>query len=216
MPHLVVFDIDGTLVDSMGFDGEIYARTLEDVLGTAIDTDWSGYRHVTDGGILEEVLVRHAIADADGRLRREVERRFVAAIAARLAADPAGCREIRGARALFDGLRADPRCRVAIATGGWQATARRKLAAAGFELGDTPLATASDALERTQIMRIAAMRACAGEVPSRRTYFGDGSWDREACRRLGWDFVAIGGRVQHEPAFACFADADAIRRCLQL
>ncbi|MCU0759247.1 MAG: haloacid dehalogenase-like hydrolase [Steroidobacteraceae bacterium] len=216
MTHLVVFDVDGTLVDSMGFDGAIYARTLGEVLGREVDEDWSGYRHVTDSGILEEVLERHSVSDADGRLRREVERRFVAAIAARLAADPGECREIPGARALFDGLRADPRCRVAIATGGWRATALLKLATAGFEIGDTPLATASDAPDRTGIMQIAARRACGDVTPSRCTYFGDGDWDRAACRALGWDFVAIGGRVAHETAFACFSDAAAIRRCLQL
>ena len=24
------------------------------------------------------------------------------------------------------------------------------------------------------------------------TYFGDAEWDRDACRNLGWNFIAVG------------------------
>jgi hypothetical protein len=54
--HLVMFDIDGTLVDSNGFDGELYAPAMREVTGADVDRCWQSYRHVTDGGILAEVL----------------------------------------------------------------------------------------------------------------------------------------------------------------
>lgn len=212
--HLVMFDIDGTLVDSTGFDGELYAAALRQVLGIRVDEDWSGYPHVTDSGLLDECLRRHGLEDPDRALRRAVERCFVESVRTYVAAHPGRVREIPGARAVFDGFRRDPAYRVAIATGGWRETALMKLAAAGFVLGDTAVATASDHPERTGIMQLAERRACAGLQPRRRTYFGDGAWDQAACRTLGWDFVAIGGRLVHSPSFPCFSDAAAIRACL--
>jgi beta-phosphoglucomutase-like phosphatase (HAD superfamily) len=38
--HLVVFDIDGTLVESAEFDGDLYAQAIEEALGFEIDTKW--------------------------------------------------------------------------------------------------------------------------------------------------------------------------------
>jgi len=38
--HLVMFDIDDTLVDSAGFDGELYAAAVESELGFAVDRNW--------------------------------------------------------------------------------------------------------------------------------------------------------------------------------
>lgn len=52
MVHLVMFDIDGTLLDSTEFDGRIYAEVIHEVLGIVVDRDWSTYPHVTDGGLL--------------------------------------------------------------------------------------------------------------------------------------------------------------------
>lgn len=54
--HLVLFDIDGTLVESCDFDTTCFQAAIKDVLGVSIDPDWSRYRHVTDSGILSEVV----------------------------------------------------------------------------------------------------------------------------------------------------------------
>jgi beta-phosphoglucomutase-like phosphatase (HAD superfamily) len=51
--HLVMFDIDGTLTETMKVDEECFVRSFMDVFGFSdIDTDWSHYRHTTDSGIL--------------------------------------------------------------------------------------------------------------------------------------------------------------------
>ena len=43
---LVMFDIDGTLTESMKVDEECFVRSFKDVFGFAdIDTDWSHYPH---------------------------------------------------------------------------------------------------------------------------------------------------------------------------
>lgn len=59
--HLAVFDVDGTLVDSSGINGRLYKEAVETELGIKVDDDWSRYRHVTDSGILNEIM-----GEADG------------------------------------------------------------------------------------------------------------------------------------------------------
>jgi beta-phosphoglucomutase-like phosphatase (HAD superfamily) len=42
--HLVMFDIDGTLTETMKADEECFVRSFKDVFGfVEIDTDWSHY-----------------------------------------------------------------------------------------------------------------------------------------------------------------------------
>jgi len=212
--HLVVFDIDGTLVDSTGFDSSLYVDALRDVLEYEASFDWSAFPHVTDAGLLDECMRRRGLSDPDASLRREFQARFIESVRTYIDANPGQVREIPGARAMFDSLRRLPGLQVAIATGGWHETALMKLAAAGFEVGATPMATSSDHHDRREIMRLAERRACGELPPRRRTYFGDGAWDQQACHSLGWEFIAIGGRLDHVPAFSSFLNAAAIRRCL--
>src|SRR3984893_18913284 len=55
--HLVMFDIDGTLTQTMKVDEECFVRSFKDVFGFAdVDTDWSHYPHTTDSGIFHDVF----------------------------------------------------------------------------------------------------------------------------------------------------------------
>jgi beta-phosphoglucomutase-like phosphatase (HAD superfamily) len=216
MTHLVMFDIDGTLVDSAGFDASLYAEAVRTVLGVEIDRTWGAYRNVTDSGILEELLEQRSEIDPSAieDIRLGVKRRFVDAVRDYLGANAALIREIAGARALVEALRDMPGMRVAIATGGWAETARLKLRAIGVETEGLGFASASDAVARTKIMQLAEQRALHGAAAISRTYFGDGAWDQRASAELGYRFVAIGRGVAHEPCFDDFSDREAILECL--
>ncbi len=75
--HVVMFDIDGTLVDSAGFDGELYAAAVREVTGVQLDQQWGRYEHVSDSGILEQVL-RETRFDSDrAALAARVQQHFV-------------------------------------------------------------------------------------------------------------------------------------------
>jgi len=208
--HIVSFDIDGTLVASADFDGELYAEAIRDVLGVEIDTDWSRYENVTDSGILEEILESHSSPDQRVRLAQEVHTSFVERTQRHVADNPHLIREIPGALALVEELRKLPEVRVCVATGGWAETAALKLRAIGLDPNGLAMATSSDALSRTDIMRLAESRATQGVVVTRRTYFGDGVWDQRAANELGYDFVAVGGGVNHHLAFEDLQDLKAI------
>jgi len=54
--RLVVFDIDGTLTQTMKADDECFVRSLAEVCGFRdVDTDWSRYKHATDFGVFREI-----------------------------------------------------------------------------------------------------------------------------------------------------------------
>jgi len=58
--HLVMFDVDGTLSDTMDIE-RFFVQAVDNVLSIQIDEDWASYKHVTDSGILDEILQRQRI-----------------------------------------------------------------------------------------------------------------------------------------------------------
>lgn len=214
--HLVVFDVDGTLVESEDFDGRLYARAIRSALKVDVEEDWSGYRHVTDSGILNEVLDRHGIGLERSHAHALVKSEFVGLVAAYLDARGNRLPEVPGARAFVDRLAARPDVAVGIATGGWKETAAMKLRAIGLDPDALNLASGSDAESRVEIMRIAAERTLAGRSADRKTYFGNRPWDREASRRLGWRFVGIGSDVEHATRFDDFMEPETMMKALDL
>jgi beta-phosphoglucomutase-like phosphatase (HAD superfamily) len=208
--HLITFDIDGTLVDSEGFDSRLYVQAIREVLEIRIDDDWTRYRHVTDSGILEEILEGHQRTEKRDRIRAAVKTTFVRLVAEHLEASGGVLPEISGATKFLDRLAAYPTVAVAVATGGWRETALMKLRAIGLRPERLSLASASDSVSRTEIMRLAAERALGGRRARRRSYFGDGPWDKTASTQLGFDFVAIGGKVPHAPSYIDYTAADKI------
>ena len=208
--HLVMFDIDGTLVDSAGFDADLYAQAVEGVLKIAIDRNWDAYEHVSDSGILEQLL-RDSRFDSDRTaLAARVQQQFVGLVRDYLRRDSAAVREVAGAKRLVERLLVLPNVRVAIATGGWEPTARLKLQHVGIDVSGVGFASSSDARARTGIMRLAAQRALGGAPFKRATYFGDGAWDRRASAELGYAFVAVGRGVPHPVAYDDLTDVEAI------
>ena len=214
--HLVLFDIDGTLVDSAGFDGRLFVDAARTVLGVEIDDDWSRYRHVTDSGILAEILDDHVPAAERGALSAAVEKTFVELTTRYLADRSEPLAEIPGACDFVRALQAHPEVAIGFATGGWRDTARLKLGAIGLRPDEICLASASDAVSRVDIMAVAEARALNGRQASRKTYFGDAAWDRSASRELGYEFIAIGSGVDHPTRFADFRAAEPILAELRL
>ncbi len=210
MKHLVMFDIDGTLVDSHKFDSQIYADTIRDDLGIEVDRSWRRYANVTDSGILDELLDELQFTGDRSAVEARIKKEFIKRTQRYANQHPGVIREIAGARALVELLSTKDSVRLAMATGGWHETAVLKLRAIGIDCERIAMATATDATSRSAIMRLAEERAMSHETPLTRTYFGDGDWDRRACAELDYAFIAIGGRVQHHTAFADLRDHAAI------
>lgn len=211
--HVVCFDIDGTLVSSAGFDGELYEEAIQEVLGIELRSNLSHYENVTDSGILAEILESLPHAEERTRLARDVQVNFIDRTKRYVADNPHLIQEVPGAVKLVEALGKSSKVVVCVATGGWAETAALKLRAIGLEPRNLAMATGSDAMRRTEIMCLAESRATQGTV-TRRTYFGDGVWDQRAAAELGYDFVAVGDGVDHPLVFSDLRDIEGILRQL--
>jgi len=79
---------------------------------------------------------------------------------------------------------------IAVASGDWREAVEFKLGAAGVDLSGIPLATASDAERRVDIIRCVAERA--GRPLREAIYIGNGPWDFAAATELGIGFIGVG------------------------
>ena len=192
--HLVVFDVDGTLTRTDSVDEACYVAAVAEVLSiSAIDTDWTHYPHVTDSGILRQVVQSSLGRDVLPEEMDRVCQCFLRRLEDAFRGQPDSCLPVEGGPGLLKELASQSDVAVALATGGWESTARLKLEWAGYDITDLPLASSSDADAREEILRIAEQRARARYgAPNTITYVGDGVWDARAATSLGWRFLGVG------------------------
>jgi phosphoglycolate phosphatase-like HAD superfamily hydrolase len=188
----VIFDIDGTLLQSDTTDDTLYLAAVREVLGNVnVRPSWGMYTQFTAVGILAEILGDNAI-DTTPEIVATVRDCFVANVSRHVAARGPFA-EVPGAKAFVHSLHKSATHRVAYATGGWHGAAQLKLSTSDFPVAGIPLATSDDHFERQGIM-LHALRQLSG-VFETVTYYGDGLWDAEAAKTLGWKFVPVGQKL---------------------
>jgi phosphoglycolate phosphatase-like HAD superfamily hydrolase len=209
--RLVIFDVDGTLTQTMKADEECFVRSLAEVCGFGdVDTDWSRYKHATDSGVFHEIYESRT-----GRSPSPSEislfRQHFAGLLAQVLSEAAFA-AVAGAPLLLSLVADSAEYRIALATGAWRDSARLKMTSAGLCYDDYPAASSDDALDRESIIRFSMRRAAEryGRVGST-VYVGDGVWDARACRSVGIPFIGIAtdgraARLSAEGAVCVFPD----------
>lgn len=185
-----ILDLDGTLMPSSEVDNECYWAAVTEVFGgPGRALDLHGFGSVTDIGILRQ-WCRDALGRAPAAAEVEdVQAAFLAGLERAAGHQPECFEPMPGLRSWLK-HHFDAGSRLAIATGGWGVTARWKLRHSGLDALELPLASSDDAEQRTDIMRRARQR-CGADANDRICYVGDGCWDLDASRELGWDFIGI-------------------------
>lgn len=187
--HAILFDIDGTLLQSDAHDDAFYLAAVRDALGDVrLRPSWGMYTQFTAAGILSEILSDNSLEATPERIAA-VRGRFVAGVRLHVA-EHGPFVAIPGARAFVENLHCSPTHRIAYATGGWGEAARLKLTLAGFPVEGIPLVSSDEHRERHEIMRLALGQLGSGFASV--TYYGDGHWDAAAAKTLGWNFVPVG------------------------
>jgi phosphoglycolate phosphatase-like HAD superfamily hydrolase len=191
--HLIIFDVDGTLVDAHALDCGSFDYAFREVTGGGLpESMWTTFDEVTAQSVIHQALgkLRH---DDVSEIKERIRDLFLAGLSAGHGSAPASISAFPGAIDLISGLKTSPSLRVAIATGCWRETAHFKLKSAGFDIADIPFACASDRYSRAEIILLAAERA---GVPIEQTvYVGDGVWDLKATRQLGIPFIGVGRKI---------------------
>jgi phosphoglycolate phosphatase-like HAD superfamily hydrolase len=198
--NLIMLDIDGTLTQSYEYDQEIFGLAIGDVLGSPpVDADLNGYIDKTSLGVTQEAVRRVAGREAEAGEIEEVKRNVLGRLEKLRQDSPESFTEVPGAAHFLERLRNLDGTGMAIATGCWLKEALFKLQASGLRVDGIPLASSDDDRNRKRIMQIAADKAgnfYACPRFERIVYLGDGPWDLQASRSLGYGFIGIGPRVQ--------------------
>jgi phosphoglycolate phosphatase-like HAD superfamily hydrolase len=188
---LAVFDIDGTLSDSVPLHQTAFLSVMEGFSFPSLNRDWASYTHHTDTAIFEE-----AWSSAYGR-RPSLEERAEFHIRLESEFEETGrgriIAEIAGAAAFVEHLR-NAGWAVAFATGGLRKMSRRKLTAIGVKFADDLLVTASEYVTREELVvqAIEAARIHYAFTPGRVVSIGDGIWDLKTAAALGLHFLGVG------------------------
>jgi beta-phosphoglucomutase-like phosphatase (HAD superfamily) len=160
--HLIMFDLDGTLVDSSNVDSDCYLQALVDVFSfdlDRIDRDWGNYPHVTDAGILQTLCQTELGQNPTAIEISQCQQRFLELLNTAVISQP--LQEISGAKELLYQLDLAPKYAISLATGGWRKTAEFKLQQAGLDRVLLPMACSDDACARVEIMQCAYQRSLA-------------------------------------------------------
>jgi beta-phosphoglucomutase-like phosphatase (HAD superfamily) len=196
-----MFDLDGTLADTMQADEECFVQALSDVFGFKnVNTDWSVYRHATDSGILYELFESRLNRAPNQTEILQFQNQFVELLK-KSAQNSEGFELIAGVEIVLNKLAGRKNFGVALATGGWKISAEWKLKEAKLDFQFHAAAFADDDISRESIMECAQQRALkhyrqAGFDSV--IYVGDGVWDVRASKNLGYRFVGIGGETRAE------------------
>jgi len=189
---LIIFDVDGTLIDATEIDNDCFDRAFQETTGVALTASvWSQFKEVTAQAIVYQNLgdTWPDILSTAGRVRDS----FLSKLSTGHALNPTSIRAFPDTIGLIASLRESSDSNVAIAAGCWRETAHFKLKAAGFDLSDIPFACASDCYSRAEIISLAAQRA--GIPVNRAVYVGDGVWDLKATQQLEIPFIGVGRKV---------------------
>lgn len=198
---LLLFDIDGTLIDGSGAGGLAMNQAFARVCGV----DAAGHGVPTEGRTDLEIL--GAMAERLGLPMDEATREHL--LQAYLEALPRtlqirDAKLLPGVRELVTALAGDARCRLALGTGNVVAGARCKLARFGLE-GHFPTGGFGDDAIRRPAVIAAALSAARRHYgiafsAERTVVIGDSPRDVEAARANGLRVLAVGtGRMGPGP-----------------
>lgn len=193
---LIIFDIDGTLLNSMRIDSKYYVRSITEEFGIQdVNEDWSVYNKITDSGIFEEIYLNHFKKKPDDVDFKKHENKFYKILKSIFENQPDKISEIPGVQKIIAKLKSLKNYFISIATGSYKKTALLKLNHINISENDFPLSTANDDKSRENVVK-----NCINK--SKKFYkmnafdkiisIGDGIWDLKTAYNLKLSFIGIG------------------------
>ena len=186
---LIVFDIDGTLTDSVAIHQDAFREALGLMKVGPYNDKFGTYRHHTDFHIAKTIYEGMPGKVFDPAASLEFEQHLYESIR------KCSIAEIKGAREIIHHLDHNSEYGVCYATGSMHRPAGYKLDAAGISFHQQQLVASNGIEERERIISQAIANAkefynvaCFDKIIS----FGDGLWDLKAANNLSLEFIGIG------------------------
>jgi phosphoglycolate phosphatase-like HAD superfamily hydrolase len=189
-----VLDLDGTLMPSAVIDNECFWQAVFACFGERDSLpDIHQFKDVTDSGILAEWCQLELGRPASIQETEQIKQHFSKLLEAVADLQPKHFKPIAGVVEWLSAIAEHSNLHAGIATGGWAHSARLKMKISGLDRFELPIASSDDAVARADIMQIALGRILKDQADTGAniSYVGDGLWDFEASRKLGWNFIGI-------------------------
>ncbi|WP_103068847.1 HAD family hydrolase [Aquimarina sediminis] len=212
---LFIFDIDGTLTDSVPMYLISVTKSMMAMGISNIDTDYNSYKHHTDSYALRYNYERNFKKEYSDRLLHDFETNLIYQMST---FDPV--KEIEGAKSLIQFFR-DEQIPFCFATGALPKPAIIKLNQCDIWYDERLLATSKTHESREGFVMDAIERAKTfykKEGFERIISVGDGIWDLKTAQNLSLDFVGIGDNnkatLVENGATNCFANLTDFKNSL--
>lgn len=223
---LVIFDIDGTLTQTIRVDEICYTRAFSDAHGLEVVADhWADCPHVSDSGVTQHLFQHYFGRDPHDHESGAIKQRLVDLLEEWRRLDRSYFTEIPRAAETFNQLVESCGWSKAIATGCWQPSAEVKLRAASINYHDVPGGFAEDGIARESIVGAAISRSQDHyrAIFDRIVSVGDGVWDLKTAARLGLAFIGVASGARAETlreagakhVIPDFEDSDRFFECLE-
>ena len=186
---LVIFDIDGTLTDSVTLYHKVVGDSLKLMGIQNVDTDFSNYKYHTDSYGLKWNYENNF----DKLYNKKLLKVFENTLFSELMKHPP-VKEIKGSKSCVDQL-LKANYAIAFATGSLPKPAKLKLNQCDIWYDDSLIVTSEISFDRETFVLQA--------IENAKEYFkvntfdqiysvGDGVWDMETAKKLNLDFIGIG------------------------
>ncbi len=187
--NLIVFDIDGTVTDSVEAHHQAFKESLCAIGMKKSTREFKTFKHYTDTFIAKEIYE----AETQSEFTAEKFIQFELELTRRLCG--MNHLEIKGAKSLIEKLSSQPDFGFCFATGSLRRAAECKLKSANIPFQEWQLVAADNILERENIVSQAIKNA---KLHYKQTHFeriialGDGLWDLQTAKNLGLEFIGVG------------------------
>ncbi len=186
---LIVFDIDGTLTNSVKVHQKAFTEMLIKIGVREVNSEFKSFKHHTDSFIAKEIYESEQnLPFSDVKLNE-----FESGLNEKIRSEK--IEEIAGAKILIEKLEKETDFGVCFATGSLRRLAKYKLQSIGIKFDEIQLVASDVIYEREKIVEKAIKNASEYynvDKFRRIISVGDGLWDLLTARNLNLEFIGVG------------------------
>jgi beta-phosphoglucomutase-like phosphatase (HAD superfamily) len=187
--NLIVFDIDGTLTDTVEIHQKAFKKSLQLIGVEKFNDSFGTYKHHTDSYIAKVIYEFSTKKSFDKSVNLQFENHLYELIC------QSEISEISGSKHIINYIENETDFGICYATGSLYRPANLKLEKIGIDFHPMQLVASDEIEEREKIVEKAienAKKHYKIEKFDKIISFGDGLWDLKTAKNLSLEFIGIG------------------------